>query len=97
MDIYTPKNTKQIIAIWAVISEDEGGDGLLGGIVGNIATPLITADADRVEQLIEHARKLVEANLVGGKRIKLIKLAAREEVMEISGRDRQPRGETDVK
>jgi len=80
--IHSPENTFRITAIWAAVSVDEGTgmEGVCAMIVNGMSIPLLAADETRLEWIVAQARMLANAS---GKRIKIIKLTSRVEVMEI--------------
>lgn len=81
MTIHSPENTFRIAAIWAAISVDEGGmEGVCAVNLNGQWMPLIDADEARLEWVVNQARSLARAT---GKRIKIIKMTARIEVMDI--------------
>lgn len=78
--IHSPENTFRITAVWAAVSVDEGGEGLCAVNLNGSWTPLIAADERRLEWVVDQARHLARMT---GKRIKIIKLTSRIEVMDI--------------
>lgn len=78
--IHSPENTFRIDAVWAAVSVDEGGEGLCAVNLNGSWTPLIAADEQRLEWVVDQARQLAR---VTSKRIKIIKLTSRIEVMDI--------------
>jgi len=77
--IHSPTNTFRITAIWAAISVDEGGEGLCAVNLNGKWMPLIAADETRLKWVVDQARMLAKAS---GKRIKIIKMTSRIEVMD---------------
>jgi hypothetical protein len=81
MTVHSPKNTFRITAIWAAVSVDEDGmEGVCAVNLNGTWTPLLAADETRLERVVDQARHLAKAT---GKRIKIIKLTSRIEVMDI--------------
>lgn len=84
IETHAPKNTiRQINAIWAVISVDDGGEGVCAVIMDGISYPLIAADEERLAWIIEQAELFARFKK---KTIKLIKLSERTELRTIEGR-----------
>jgi hypothetical protein len=79
--IHNPANTHRIDAIWAAVSVDDGGEGICAVQMNGVWTPLLAADEKRLEWVVAQARDLARAT---GKRIKIIKLTARIDIMEIA-------------
>lgn len=78
--VHDPKNTFKIKSVWAFISEDEGGEGLVGAPMMGMGTmPLIAADEARLKDLKPLAREVAKLTK---KKIKLIKLTMREDIEE---------------
>ncbi|MHC2536962.1 hypothetical protein [Bradyrhizobium diazoefficiens] len=76
-----------IDAVWAFVSVDPNGEeGVAAAEMdlghGPFMMPLIAADEARLKNLLPIARDL---HAVTGMRMKLIKFATREEIMEIGG------------
>ncbi len=81
--LHTPKNTvRQINEIWAVVSVDDGGEGVCAVILGGISFPLIAADEERLAWIVEQAEVLAR---IRGIPLKLIKLSERTELRTIEG------------
>jgi hypothetical protein len=78
--IHNPANTHRIDAIWAAVSVDDGGEGICAVQMNGVWTPLLASDETRLEWLVGQARVLAKST---GKRIKIIKLTSRIEVMDI--------------
>jgi hypothetical protein len=78
--IHNPANTHRIEVMWAAVSVDEGGEGICAILLDGAWTPLIAGDEKRLEWLVAQARALARAT---GQRIKIIKLTARIEIMDI--------------
>jgi hypothetical protein len=79
--IHNPANTHRIDAIWAAVSFDDRGEGICAILLDGAWTPLIAGDEARLEWLVAQARSLAKAT---GKRIKIIKLTGRIDIMEIA-------------
>lgn len=79
--IHNPPNyLAQIDEIWAVLSVDEGGEGLVAAPLKGMTVPLIAADKARLESfIIPMAEQLAD---VFGKKLKLVKFRNREEIRE---------------
>jgi|EndMetStandDraft_9_1072997.scaffolds.fasta_scaffold586985_2 hypothetical protein len=79
--VHSPPNTiKRIDALWVFVSEDATGEGVCAYMIGDTVVPMVAADERRLEQLVPAAQKLATLQ---GRRIKLLKLTAREEVRVI--------------
>lgn len=70
MEIYNPPNQFKIKELWAFVSSDEGGEGLISVPFGNTMMPLIGADLTRVEEVRAFA---IKAGELTGKKIKLMR------------------------
>ena len=72
-----------ITEIFAFVSSDEGGEGVIGmtfNIMGRETfMPFVCADKDRMEVLIPYAKKIAQDS---GKKVRLIKFTKREELEE---------------
>jgi hypothetical protein len=78
----------RIDALWAFISvDDDGNEGLCGYPLDGMTMPMIAADGDRVASLVGLAERLA---LMTGKKIKLIKLSAREEFTTFGSNSSDP-------
>lgn len=79
---HKPKNhLPQIDQIWAVLSVDEGGEGVVAAPLNGMTVPLIAADEARLNSFVlPMARQLVN---VFGKKMRLVKFHNREVVEEI--------------
>jgi len=80
MIIDPPNHIQRITAVWAAISADETGEGICAVNSNGTWMPLLAADEKRLEWIVDQARTLAKMT---GKRIKIIKLTSRIEVMEI--------------
>jgi len=69
----------KIIELYAFVSKDEGGEGLIGMVMNGTFMPFVCADKDRMESLKPHAKNIAKES---GKKVKLIKLTCREEIEE---------------
>lgn len=75
-----PNYLAQIDEIWAILSVDEGGEGLCAAPLRGMTIPLIAADKARLDSfLIPMAEQLAD---VFGKKLKLVKFHNREEIRE---------------
>lgn len=75
---HEPDNTiPRIDAIWAAVNVDQGGEGLCAVQVGDMTTPLIATNPQRLEWVITNAQLLA---LVSGKTIRIVKFTQREAV-----------------
>lgn len=71
--------------VWAFVSIDDNDEGGICGAaigLGGSWLPLIGADEQRLRALLPLAEEIASAT---GKRIKLIKLTTREDIMEVGG------------
>lgn len=80
VEIHAPKNTKPITALYAVISVCETGEGICAGIIGNLVSPLVTADENNLPALRRAAKELARNTRGMDISYKLIKMTAREEL-----------------
>lgn len=81
--VHTPPNyLPQIDKIWAVLSVDEGGEGVVAVpmLNGNGMLPLIAADEARLNDIVKMARA---AGSVTGKKMRLVRFNHREVVGDI--------------
>ncbi len=79
----TARNTlPRIDNIWAVLSVDEGGEGVVAAPIqeGMLTVPLIAADEARLEGILQVAHALAKMT---GKRMKLVRFSSRHEVKDI--------------
>jgi hypothetical protein len=77
-----PNPPRRIDEMWAFISSDATGEGVCAMThTSGYWLPMICADMLRVESLMPVARALATQT---NKKIKLIKLTVREEIMEIT-------------
>jgi hypothetical protein len=79
-----PNHLEKIDAVWMVVSVDENGnEGMVAAPIGpdRVTMPLIAADEARLKSIIPMAEHM--AKLFPWKKMRLIKLTTREEVMEI--------------
>lgn len=67
----------KITELYAFVSKDEGGEGLIGMIINGTFIPFVCADKKRIESLKPHAKNIAKES---GKKVKLIKLTCREEI-----------------
>ncbi len=78
--VHTPKNYMgRIDAIWAVLSVDDGGEGVVAAPVGpgRMTIPLIAADKARLDSVIPFAKQLAPRL---GKVLRLAKFTKREDI-----------------
>lgn len=52
------KNTFKITELWAFVSSDEGGDGLIAEMINGLWMPFVCADKARLNSLLERARAI---------------------------------------
>lgn len=84
LPILAPPNTNpQITAIWAFVSVDEGGEGIIAMLRDGEWFPLVTSEEQTLPAMRKWARQVVMGTV---KRVRLIKLTTRE-VVEEFGRD----------
>ena len=77
----TPSTVFRIDQLWAVISSDEGGEGLCASSMPDgTVMPLIAANETTLEAWLPVAHRLATE---GGKKIKIVRFTMREEIMEI--------------
>jgi hypothetical protein len=79
--LHNPENyLGQIEHIWAVLSVDKGGEGVVAVPLGNVTFPLIAADEARLDSfVIPMAKQMAKAF---GKPMRLVKFTTREVVEE---------------
>lgn len=70
MEVHRPPNYMKITELWAFVSSDEGGEGLIAMPLGNVQMPLVGADPARVESLKPYALQLSKAH---GVKVKLMR------------------------
>jgi hypothetical protein len=83
MTIEKPPNyLPRIGSIWAVLSVDEGGEGLVAAPLapGMLSVPLIAADETRLTQITQIARMM---SRVSKKPMRVVKFTTREDIGEI--------------
>ena len=81
--VHSPQNEQlRIDEVYLFISVDETGEGVCAApLLGDdTMVPLIAADKRRMEALIPWAREIAR---ITGKKVQLVKLTAREEIMDI--------------
>ncbi len=71
---------ERIIEIYAVVANDERGEGVVATSIGGITMPLIAADRTRLNNILPFARDMATER---GQSLKLVKFTAREDVQEI--------------
>ncbi len=71
---------QQIDAIYAVIADNEEGEGVVGASIGGMQLPLIAADETRLKNILPLARQIAKTT---GKRLRLVKFTNREIVEDI--------------
>lgn len=80
--LHNPKNTQQIDCVWAVLSVDEGGHGIVTAPTAFGTTPLVTGKKDLVETwLVPNAQA---AARLFNKRMIVAKFSNREQIMEFT-------------
>jgi hypothetical protein len=72
-----PNYMGRIDRIWAFLSLDDGGEGMVAAPIGGMTAPLIAADKKRLDSLIPMAKHLAK---VFGKPIRLAKFDQRTDV-----------------
>lgn len=92
MTIYhTPKNTERLEQLYAWVSVDDGGEGIVAGNVPGFGwTPLVTGSYENALRMGKAAKQVEQAT---GKRIRLLKFTGRIEVYpagEIGDRNVRP-------
>lgn len=75
--IDVPNYLGRIEQIWAALSLDEGGEGVIAAPMGGMTLPLIAADKRRLDQIVPIAKRV--ANMFG-KPVRLAKFSQREDV-----------------
>lgn len=58
--VHNPGNTFKITELYAYVSADEGGEGIIGAPIQGVMTPLIGADLDRMKSLRPVAKALAK-------------------------------------
>ncbi len=80
--IHNPKNyLAQIDQIWAVLSVDEGGEGVVAAPLNGMTVPLIAADEARLNSFVIPMAQQIA--VISGKKMRLVKFHNREVVQEI--------------
>jgi hypothetical protein len=78
VELHAPANyLGRIDRLWAFLSVDDGGEGVIAAPLGNMTVPLVAADKRRVDDLIPIAKQMAR---VFGKPIRLAKFSKREDV-----------------
>jgi hypothetical protein len=78
VELHAPPNyLGRIDRLWAFLSLDEGGEGVVAAPLGDLTAPLVCADKARVDSLIPLAKRLAK---VFGKPIRLAKFDQRTDV-----------------
>jgi hypothetical protein len=72
-----PNYLGRIDHIWAFLSVDDGGEGVIAAPLGGMTVPLVAADKRRVDSLIPIAKRMAT---MFGKPIRLAKFSKREDV-----------------
>jgi hypothetical protein len=67
----------RIDRIWAFLSLDDGGEGVMAAPIGGMTLPMVAADKRRVDSLIPLAKKLAKSF---GKPVRLAKFDQRTDV-----------------
>jgi hypothetical protein len=77
-----PNEMPRIDQIWAVLSVDEGGEGVVAAPIqqGMLTVPLIAADEARLEDIKKLAVQLAKLT---GRKMRLVKFSTRTVVEEI--------------
>ena len=80
MKMENPRNhLPRIDAIYAILSVDDGGEGVVAAPIydGFLSVPLIAADTERLKDILPVARIIASKS---GKRMRLVRFHAREEI-----------------
>jgi len=84
IDLNPQENTFKIKEIWAFLSVDNGGEGIIGALNDKgYFVPFVAADKQRLLTLMPEAQKIAK-NI--NKKVKLVKFTTREDIEEIDGR-----------
>ncbi|TYL87460.1 hypothetical protein [Bradyrhizobium cytisi] len=75
--IHDAPNEAVITELYAYLSTDATGEGICAGMLGAFWTPLVTSKARVAESMRPLAAEIARAS---GKRVRLVKFTAREEV-----------------
>jgi hypothetical protein len=79
-DIYiVPDNTAPVDRLWAFLSVDQNGEGLVASNFAGHWMPMITGDERQLPKMRKAAQEIAR---VTGRTIKLVMLTAREELEE---------------
>jgi len=81
IDLNPEKNTFKITELWAFVSSDEGGEGIVGKQMGPWMMPLIAADKARFDQLMPLAKEL-QKTLTKKVKVLRFKLVEEEDLPE---------------
>lgn len=82
MALHDPGNyLAKIENIWAALSVDEGGEGVVAAPLapGMLSVPLIAADEARLKSIVPLAKRMAT---MFGKKMRLVKFTTREEIEE---------------
>lgn len=81
-----PNTIKKVTHVWAILSEDVGGEVLCGGPMLGPGTlvPMVTASEKVLPGMIRIARAIAVAS---NKKIKLVKFTGREDISDIGELD----------
>jgi len=73
----------RIDSIWAVLSVDAGGEGVVAAplVPGALTVPLIAADEARLKSILPIARAIAKHS---GMKMRLVRFTVREEIEEIN-------------
>jgi len=71
---------ERINEIYAVVANDERGEGVVATSIGGMTMPLIAADRTRLKNIMSFARDMATER---DQSLKLVKFTAREEIEEI--------------
>jgi hypothetical protein len=75
--IHTEPNEAVITELYAFLSTDETGEGIVGEMIDGAWTPLVTSKLRIAEKMRPLARHIAE---VSGKPVRLVKFTARQEM-----------------
>ncbi len=75
-----PENTRKINEIYVVLSEDNGGEGIVNANVGGAGYQLVTGNPDNLEKITILCKQIARDT---GKKLKLYKFTGKELIEKI--------------
>lgn len=82
MKIHNPGNTNpRIEALYAILSVDTGGEGVMGAMIGGTFTALVVSEERHIPK-IRAIAELTLGNVSRPLKLRLVKFTAREDIEE---------------